>query len=111
MRDSKLTSVVVASALCLTLAACSEPPAPAAVVETTRPASILAVGEAATGRAFANAWVICERVIGGEGPATVRGLLGEGFTPGEVRHWYLSAHYRKPLRAAPETLAATIKGS
>ncbi len=38
MRDSKLTSVVVASALCLTLAACSEPPAPAAVAETTRPA-------------------------------------------------------------------------
>lgn len=52
MRDSKLTSVVVASALCLTLAACSEPPAPAAVVETTRPASILAVGEAAASEAL-----------------------------------------------------------
>lgn len=52
MRDLKLASVLAALALSLTLAACSEPPAPAAVAETTRPALILTVGETAAGEAL-----------------------------------------------------------
>ena len=52
MCKPKLANVLAASALCLSLAACSEPPASAAVVETTRPALILTVGEAAASEAL-----------------------------------------------------------
>lgn len=45
-------TALFAGLLGLTLAACSEPPAPAAVAETTRPALIVTVGEAAASEAL-----------------------------------------------------------
>lgn len=51
MRTATLFPLLVCSALCLALVACTEPPAPAVAVEPTRPALILTVGEAQLGEA------------------------------------------------------------
>ena len=45
----KISPLVAATVLCLSLPAGSAPPAPAAVVETARPALILSVGAVAAG--------------------------------------------------------------
>lgn len=47
-----IPTALFAGLLGLTLAACSEPPAPAALAETTRPALIVTVGEAAASEAL-----------------------------------------------------------
>jgi len=71
------------------------------------------IGEALTGKPFANTWMIAERVWSArkdkkqksiDENMPVRGLFDMGYSAREVRYWLLSTHYRKPIHATPESL-------
>lgn len=77
------------------------------------------IGEAITGKPFANIWMIAERVWSarkakGADPVDeskpVRELLETGFSPREIRYWLLSTHYRKPIQATSDNLSNTVRG-
>ncbi len=72
------------------------------------------IGEALTGKPFANTWMIAERVWsskkGKEGDGIdesmpVRALFELGYSAREVRYWLLATHYRKPIQATVENVA------
>ncbi|MCE5336010.1 MAG: cysteine synthase [Desulfobacteraceae bacterium] len=77
------------------------------------------IGEALTGKPFANTWMIAERVWstrkdkGKESmdeSMPVRDLFALGYSAREVRHWLLSTHYRKPIQATPENIRNAVGG-
>ncbi len=77
------------------------------------------IGEALTGKPFANIWMIAERVWsakkekgnnGMDENSSVRDLLEVGYSAREVRHWLLSTHYRKPIQATSENLNNAVAG-
>ena len=77
------------------------------------------IGEALTGKPFANTWMIAERVWSAkkgmendqvDENKPVRELLEMGFTAREVRYWLLSTHYRKPIHATSNNLSSTVRG-
>ena len=78
------------------------------------------IGEALTGRPFANTWMLCERIWSekdkkGEPDhidedTSIRDLLARGFAPVEVRYWLLGNHYRKPVHATLANVANTVRG-
>lgn len=64
----------------------------------------MAIAMAITGKPLANCWTHCERVIADgktvddrEPRLTLNDLLEKGFSKREIRFWFLSTHYRKPL--------------
>jgi cysteinyl-tRNA synthetase len=77
------------------------------------------IGEALTGKPFANIWMIAERVWsakkGKEADRVdenmpVRELFEMGFSSREVRYWLLSTHYRKPIQAASANISSSVRG-
>jgi cysteinyl-tRNA synthetase len=77
------------------------------------------IGEALTGKPFANIWMIAERVWSAkkaeltdsvDESKPVRELLQMGFSARQVRYWLLSTHYRKPLQATSNNLTSTVRG-
>lgn len=71
------------------------------------------IGEALTGKPFANIWMIAERVWSAKkGRSTntvdhtmpVRALFDMGYSAREVRYWLLGTHYRRPINATPDSL-------
>jgi cysteinyl-tRNA synthetase len=77
------------------------------------------IGEALTGKPFANIWMIAERVWSArKGKGTdrvdenkpVRELFAMGFSAREVRYWLLSTHYRKPIQATSDNISNTVRG-
>ncbi len=77
------------------------------------------IGQALTGKPFANIWMIAERVWSarkGKGTDRVdenkpfRDLFEMGYSAREVRYWLLSTHYRKPIQATSDNLSNTIHG-
>ncbi len=66
----------------------------------------IAITEAVTGKPLANYWLHNELVmINGKKPTrasnqdalTIRHLLEKGYTGKEIRYWFISRHYRKPI--------------
>ena len=77
------------------------------------------IGEALTGKPFANIWMIAERVWSAKkGKGTdrvdeskpVRELFEMGYSAREVRYWLLSTHYRKPIQATSDNISNTVRG-
>lgn len=76
------------------------------------------IGEGITGKPYANAWLLCERLWSGReeknhgelGEATsIADLVAHGIGYDEIRYWLLSTHYRKPIHAAPESIANAVQ--
>ncbi|MHC1726296.1 MAG: cysteine synthase [Syntrophobacteraceae bacterium] len=77
------------------------------------------IGEALTGKPFANIWMIAERVWsakkdkgkdGIDESMPVRELFDKGYSAREIRCWLLSTHYRKPIQATSENLSNSVAG-
>ena len=77
------------------------------------------IGEALTGKPFANIWMIAEQVWSAketkdpdrlDESKPVRELFEMGFSAREVRYWLLSTHYRKPIHATSNNFSATLRG-
>ena len=78
------------------------------------------IGEALTGKSFANVWMLCERVWSEKDTkgdldhidedTAIRDLLSRGFAPAEIRYWLVSSHYRKPVHATVANIANTLRG-
>ncbi len=77
------------------------------------------IGEALTGRPFANTWMIAERVWSArkdkeqhpiDESLPIRNLFEKGYSAREVRYWLLSTYYRKPIHATSENLDNAAAG-
>lgn len=77
------------------------------------------IGEALTGKPFANTWMIAERIWSAKKDnkqksldenMPVRDLFDMGYSAREVRYWLLSTHYRKPIHATLESLRNAAAG-
>jgi cysteinyl-tRNA synthetase len=72
----------------------------------------IAICESLTGKPLARYWLHSAQVLAygknvdsvGAGRLTVRELLNRGYTGRELRFWFFSKHYRKPLRFSEEEL-------
>ncbi len=76
----------------------------------------VAIAKAATGKDLARFWVHCDQVLSGgkklnetEGGLTLGDLSEMGYSGREIRWWFLSAHYRKPLLFSEERLRETTR--
>ncbi len=76
------------------------------------------IGEALTGKPFANIWMLCDRIWsskdeknldGIDENCTIRDLTARGFSPAEIRFWLMSTHYRKPVHITAESLQHAVK--
>jgi cysteinyl-tRNA synthetase len=75
----------------------------------------IAISESATGRRFVNYWIHSEMVlVNGKKMSysqgnviSLRDLLEKGFTGKEIRLFFLSTHYRKPLKFSIKALFQT----
>ena len=81
--------------------------------------NVRAISEALTGKAGANVWMLCEQTQADNNAAeageltesaSIRDLLGEGFSPAELRYWLLNAHYRKPFHVSRTSLRNAAQG-
>jgi cysteinyl-tRNA synthetase len=81
--------------------------------------NVRAIAQAATGKPYANAWMLCEQVRwvddepGKQPPAetlTTSEWLDAGYTPEELRYWLLTVHYRKPFQAGRASLQTAAQG-
>jgi cysteinyl-tRNA synthetase len=77
------------------------------------------IGQALTGKPFANVWMIAERVWSAkkdkeknpiDETMPVRSLFEMGYSAREVRYWLLATHYRKPIHAGLENLSNAVSG-
>ncbi len=77
------------------------------------------IGEAITGKPFANIWMLCERIWSSQherqaseldADLSVREFMAAGHTAMEVRYWLLSTHYRKPVHITPENILNARRG-
>ena len=77
------------------------------------------IGEALTGKPFANIWMLCERIWSSQDERqashldenlSVRDFMAAGYSAMEVRYWLLSTHYRKPVHIAPENILNARRG-
>jgi len=75
------------------------------------------IGQALTGKPFANVWMLCERIWAakeGKQPEqldenlSIRDLISRGYSPLELRYWLLSTHYRKPIHATTENIENAV---
>lgn len=76
------------------------------------------IGEALTGKPFANIWMLCDRIWsskdekdldGFDENCTIRDLTARGYSLAEIRFWLMSTHYRKPVHITPESLQHSVK--
>ncbi|MFP5213318.1 MAG: cysteine synthase [Acidobacteriota bacterium] len=75
------------------------------------------IGQAVTGKPFANVWMVCERMWSSkEGKEELnetlplRELIARGYSPLELRYWMLSTHYRKPVQVTAENIQNALHG-
>jgi len=77
------------------------------------------IGEALTGKPFANSWMIAERIWSAkqdkdlepiDATMPVRALFEMGYSAREVRYWLLGTHYRKPIHATTQSLDNAVAG-
>ncbi|GLI34229.1 cysteine synthase [Desulforhabdus amnigena] len=77
------------------------------------------IGEALTGKPFANVWMVSERIWsnkeekaqnGIDENISIRELIAGGYSPLEIRYWLLSTHYRKPIHATPQNIQNAVRG-
>jgi cysteinyl-tRNA synthetase len=77
------------------------------------------IGEAITGKPFANFWMLSERIWSAQHEKqashldedlAVREFMAAGYTAMEIRYWLLNTHYRKPIHITPENIANAIHG-
>lgn len=77
------------------------------------------IGEALTGKPFANVWMLCERIWSSQQEKqggrldenlSIRDFLAAGYTAMEIRYWLLSTHYRKPVHITPENILNARRG-
>ncbi|ROQ93454.1 cysteine synthase [Desulfosoma caldarium] len=81
------------------------------------------IAAAFTGKAYANTWLLCERIQSAEDessalwkaeesarPLTLEDLYAQGMTPTEVRFWLIASHYRKPMRLSRQSLQSAARG-
>ena len=77
------------------------------------------IGEAITGKPFANIWMLCERIWSSQHERqashldenlSVREFMAAGYTAMEIRYWLLSTHYRKPVHITPENILNARRG-
>lgn len=77
------------------------------------------IGDAITGKPFANIWMLCERIWSSQHEKqeshldenlAVREFIAAGCTPMEVRYWLLSTHYRKPIHITSENIVNARRG-
>ena len=77
------------------------------------------IGEAITGKPFANIWMLCERIWSSQQEKqashldenlSVREFIAAGYTAMEIRYWLLSTHYRKPVHIASENILNARRG-
>jgi cysteinyl-tRNA synthetase len=77
------------------------------------------IGNAITGRPFANIWMLCERIWSSQYEKreshldenlAVREFIARGWTPMEIRYWLLSTHYRKPIHITSENIVNAKRG-
>jgi cysteinyl-tRNA synthetase len=78
------------------------------------------IGEALTGKPFANVWMVAERLWSSregkdDSPGQinenlpVREVVSRGYSPTELRYWMLSTHYRKPVHVSLENLRNAVR--
>jgi len=81
--------------------------------------NVMVIGEALTGKPFANIWMTAERVWSAkrakgtervDQDKPVRELFEMGFSAREVRYWLLSTHYRKPIQATLDNISNAARG-
>jgi cysteinyl-tRNA synthetase len=77
------------------------------------------IGDAITGKPFANIWMLCERIWSSQHEKqeshldenlAVREFTAAGCTSMEVRYWLLSTHYRKPIHITSENIINARRG-
>lgn len=76
------------------------------------------IGEGLTGKPFANAWLLCERLWSGreeknqgqpDENLSVADLEARGLSWKEIRYWLYSTHYRKPIHVTGENLGNAVQ--
>ncbi|MGV8074634.1 MAG: cysteine synthase [Syntrophobacteraceae bacterium] len=81
--------------------------------------NVRAIGEALTGKPFANTWMLCERTWAEKEKKEetdldenmpVRELAARGYSFEEVRYWLLATHYRKPIHASLDNMQNSVLG-
>jgi cysteinyl-tRNA synthetase len=81
--------------------------------------NVRAIGEALTGKPFANVWMLCEQTLANMDKEVPEGfpenisieeLASRGYSPLEIRYWLLSTHYRKPIQATLKNLHNALNG-
>jgi cysteinyl-tRNA synthetase len=77
------------------------------------------IGEALTGRPFANIWMLCERIWSSQqekqgnhldANLSIREFIAAGYSAMEIRYWLLSTHYRKPIHISSENILNARRG-
>ena len=77
------------------------------------------IGEAVTGKPFANVWMLCERLWSTKEEkershlsetAAIRDMEAFGFSPAELRYWLLTTHYRKPVHVTVQNIRNAVQG-
>jgi cysteinyl-tRNA synthetase len=70
-----------------------------------------AISRALTGKSPAKFWIHCETVLSADEAAswkptdmTIEGALSAGVTGRQLRYWFISAHYRKPMAYSEESV-------
>jgi cysteinyl-tRNA synthetase len=82
--------------------------------------NVRAVGEALTGKPYANVWMLCERMWSAKSEENeehafsetipISELVKRGYSPQEIRYWLLSTHYRKPIQITMENFENGLRG-
>ena len=77
------------------------------------------IGEALTGKPFANIWMLCERIWSAQTEKqsgqmdenlAIGDFLAAGYTAMEIRYWLLTTHYRKPIHITAENILNARRG-
>lgn len=69
----------------------------------------IAIASAITGKPLASYWIHCNNVLYSQKkdsdlPLTIQDLIDQGFSGREIRYWFISNHYRKPLTYSPASI-------
>jgi cysteinyl-tRNA synthetase len=77
------------------------------------------IGEALTGKPFANIWMLCERIWSSQQEKqeshldenlSIREFIAAGYSAMEIRYWLLNTHYRKPIHISSENILNARRG-
>jgi cysteinyl-tRNA synthetase len=77
------------------------------------------IGEALTGKPFANIWMLCEQIWSSQQEKqesrldenlSIREFMAAGYSAMEIRYWLLNTHYRKPIHISSENILNARRG-